>query len=159
MNKHSKTINITLWVIGILLFAYTISRAFLLSFTRDESFTYLEYVRKGILVLSHYNTTSANNHLLNTWLMELSSKIFGISEFSLRLPNVLAHTLFLIYSAKLVAKLNSNLLIIGSFLILNLNPFLLDFFSLARGYGLSIALMMASLYYAYIFIAENRNYK
>ena len=35
---------------------------------------------------------------------------------------------------------------LGGFILLNTNPFVLDFFSLARGYGLAGGLMMASLY-------------
>lgn len=159
MKQKQKKLNFIIFLIGLFLFAYTLSRAYLLSFTRDESCTYLEYVRKGVFVLSHYNTTSANNHILNTWLMELSSKLFGVNEFTLRLPNLMAHILYIFYSAKLVGKMNNKILIIGGFIILNLNPFLLDFFSLARGYGLSIALMMASLYYSYKYISEKTTYR
>jgi len=38
---------------------------------------------------------TANNHLLNTALMQLCSTLFGNSELSLRLPNVLAHAVYL----------------------------------------------------------------
>ena len=148
---------ITNWILlfsGFLIFAYSIFRALFIPFTFDESYSYLEYVRKGIFLLAHYNTPDANNHLLNTWLMELSSYFFGPSVFSLRLPNLFAHTIFIFFSAKLGSKLPSTILIICSFLIINLNPFLLDFFSLARGYGLSLGLLMPSLYYSYKYIKE-----
>lgn len=156
--KERKITNRVLFFIGLLLFAYTVSRAYLLSFTWDESYSYLEFTRKGIFTLSNYNYMAANNHLLNTWLTEFSLNVLGLSEFTLRLPNLLAHLLFLIYSGKLVFKLSSNLLIICSFLILNLNPFVLDFFSLSRGYGLSMGLLMGSLYYAYMFIEGKNSY-
>lgn len=157
-SKNKKITNRILFVVGFLLFAYVATRAYLLSFTWDESYSYLRFARNGITNLNHFDDMSANNHLLNTWLMIICSKIFGVSEFSLRLPNLLSYLLFLIYSAKLVKHLLSNILIIAAFLILNLNPYLLDFFSLARGYGLSIGLMMASLYYAYKFIQRKENY-
>jgi hypothetical protein len=33
------------------------------------------------------------------------------------------------------------------FLLLNLNPYMLEFFSLARGYGLALGFMMCSIYF------------
>jgi len=157
--KGRRDLNIILSVIAMLLFGYSAIRAFRLSFTSDESYTFIEYVANNFTTFSHYGSFDANNHLLNTWLMELSSKIFGISEFTLRLPNVLAHLIFLFYSARLVRHLSSPTLIIAAFLILNVNPFLLDFFSLARGYGISLALMMGSLCHAYEFIGLRRSYR
>ena len=37
-------------------------------------------------------------------------------------------------------------IVIAGFVLLALNPFVLDFFSLARGYGLALACLMSSLY-------------
>src|ERR1035437_1317124 len=159
MEKDNKRItNSILFSVGFILFAYVIVRTYLLAFTWDESYSYLKFVKNGFMNLEHFDDMSANNHLLNTLLMIIFSKVFGVTELALRLPNVLAYLLFLIYSAKLVRHLSSKTLIIGAFLIINLNPFLLDFFSLARGYGLSMALMMGSLFYAYKFIQRKESY-
>ena len=156
-NNNKTLINSILFTLGLLIFSYTSIRAYLLSFTWDESYSYLKFVRNNFIFFSEYDRLSANNHLLNTWLMEFCSNIFGTNEFVLRLPNLFGHFIFLIYSAKLSKKLSSNILIIGSFILFNINPFLLDFFSLARGYGLSMGLMMGSIYFAYKFI-RNENY-
>ncbi len=156
--ERSITIDILLFFLSCLLLAYSSIRAYKLSFTYDESWTYLSFVLRPFTHFKNYTHGDTNNHLLNTWLMELCVKIFGASEFSLRLPNILAHSLFLFYSAKLVRKLSSRSIVICAFVLLNLNPFLLDFFSLVRGYGLSIGLLMASLYYAYKYINENSHY-
>lgn len=149
---ETKRIRIVLIVCSILLLSYTSIRAYFMSFTYDESWTYLSFVHLGFTNFKHFSVGDTNNHLLNTWLMELSIKLFGESEFTLRLPNLFAHVLFLFYSAKLVLNFRSKTLIITSFLLLNINPYFLDFFSLARGYGLSMGLLMASLYYAYRYI-------
>ena len=141
--------------IGTILFIYVSLRAYLLSFTWDESYTFLVYVHKNIFIDLVFNKMSGNNHLLNTGLMMLFSKLFGTSEFVLRLPNVLSYLIFLYFSGKIVADFQNKFLVIGAFLIINLNPYLLDFFSLARGYGLSTAFMICSLYYAYIYSTKN----
>jgi hypothetical protein len=157
--SNDKITNRILFVLGLLLFGYTASRAYLLCFTYDESWTYLAYVHNGFITFKRYVQGDTNNHLLNTWLMELSIKLFGESEFTMRLPNVLSHLLFLVYSAKIVRTLSSKALIIGGFLLLNMNPYLIEFFSVARGYGISMGLIMASLYFAYKFISLNGDYR
>jgi len=158
MKNDKKSIDRILFLIGLIIFLYVALRAYLLSFTYDESWTYLCFVLRRFINYRQFVHGDTNNHLLNTWLMELCVKIFPVSEFILRLPNVLAYALYLIYSAKLVRNLSSGVLIIGAFVLLNINPFLLDFFGLARGYGLSFGLTMASLYFTYKFINKGGSY-
>ncbi|MCX6294911.1 MAG: hypothetical protein NTX97_02405 [Bacteroidetes bacterium] len=149
-----KNTNKIIFVLGLSIFSYTLIRACLLSFTWDESFSFLQYVRNETLFPDKYEAMDANNHLLNTWLNIYLVKVFGVSEFVLRLPALFAHLLFLVFSFKLLKNFQSSSLLIASFLIINLNPYLLDFFSLSRGYALSLGLMMASIYYLYLFIAN-----
>jgi uncharacterized membrane protein len=106
---------------------------------------------------------SANNHLLNTWLMKCSVNLFGESEFALRLPNVLAAGVYFFASGALLEKLfEKRWQIVLAFLVLTLNPFILDFFCVARGYGISLAMMMCGLLQITKYIYENqkgrRNY-
>ncbi len=145
--SKEKQIRLLLLFPALLIFSYTVYRAAVMSFTWDESFTYLQFVLTNIVMPDTYGTMSANNHLLNSLLMQWCVSIFGSSDFILRLPNLAAHLLFLGYSAALVRNFENKALVITSFLIINLQPYMLDFFSLARGYGLSLGLMMASIYY------------
>lgn len=101
----------------------------------------------------------ANNHLLNTWLNIYLVKLLGVSEFVLRIPSLIAHILFLFFSFKLIKNFQNTFLIIASFLIINLNPYILDFFSLSRGYGLSLGLMMTSIYYLYAYFVNEYKIK
>lgn len=150
MLKHSaqlreKVYKYLILLIGLLLFLYVAVRAYLLSFTYDECGTYL-FIR-----VNAYKDlfSTANNHLLNSFFVWILSNIFGNSEIVLRAPNVLAYVLFLIYSYKLLKTLSNKWFALIGFLLLNLNPFMLDFFSLSRGYGLALGFMMVSLYYAF----------
>jgi hypothetical protein len=131
------------------LLIYTAIRAALLSITWDEAYTYIEFARNGKVFLEKYDMMSANNHILNTWLVMVFTKLFGLSEFVMRIPSLFSHLLFLFFSARLLNNFENKWLTVFAFIVLNLNPYLLDFFSLARGYGLSMGLMMASLYYFY----------
>ena len=140
VNKSGLSFFVILLSAGIL-FAYTVLRARLLSFVHDESLSYFVINHVG-----HWWST-ANNHLLNSVLMLVCQKLFGDSELSLRLPNLFAHLLFMIFSILILKKLKDDILTTSGFLLLNTNPFMLDFFGLARGYGLSLSFMMVSIYY------------
>jgi len=79
--------------------------------------------------------------------MKVCSKLFGDSEISLRLPNVLACMLFLIFSFLIIKNHVFPHLVSPFFIIITCNPYVLEFFSVARGYGLSIGFVTVSLYY------------
>lgn len=93
--------------------------------------------------------TTANNHLLNTWLMRQSIGLSGShSELALRFPNVLA---FLIYGLAVWLLLKHwakhPFLYFTGLSLLLFNPYLIDFFSAARGYGLAMAFGLMAVYY------------
>lgn len=127
------------------LLAYTVARAARLSFTGDESISYLHGVRPGPGASLLFGFVDANNHLLNTVLMSVTSGVFGAGELSLRLPNLLAHAAYLLATYAIARRCGSRIVAVAGFVLLNANPFLLDFFSLARGYGLGLAFLALSL--------------
>lgn len=152
-----KTINWLLFLLSSLLLAYTGYRASILSFTHDESFTFTHYVSASVANIISYNINPviANNHILNTLCMKLFSGLLGNSELILRLHSFLAHILYLWMTYSILKTTNSRFILVFGFILLNVNPYLLDFFSLARGYGLSIALMAGSLYCFIKFTQQN----
>jgi hypothetical protein len=75
------------------------------------------------------------------------SRWLGSREWQLRLPNVIAHILYLAFGLLLLRQLKETASILLGFALLNFNPFLLDFFGLARGYGLALGLSMAALFF------------
>lgn len=155
-NTQKNLANSVIIITGILLFCYTAVRAMMLSITWDEAYTYIEFARNGKVILESYDLMSANNHILNTWLMILFTKAFGVSELVMRMPVLITYILYLFFSAKLSGKMSNKWLSVAAFVVLNVNPYLIDFFTVARGYGLSIGLMMSSLYYLYMFGSERK---
>lgn len=116
--------------------------------TFDEAYTYLNYV----YTKNYFNLGLANNHLLNTILIGVTSRL-GSNEIFIRLPNVIFGIIFFLISLK-ISKFFKNSL--NVFLILTLNPWVFDFFSHARGYGISVSLNMLGLY---IYIFTKNKYK
>ncbi len=135
---------------------YIIYKASHTSFTHDESYTYTHYVHQGFMDIISYKTPYTNNHILNTVLMKYCELLFGSSELSLRLPNILAFILYSIFTILLLYKYIPKL-IFPFYLLMVLNHHLLDFFSLARSYGLSFAFLLMSLYYLSLYFTSKQN--
>ncbi|HYG63911.1 MAG TPA: hypothetical protein VEL74_15140, partial [Thermoanaerobaculia bacterium] len=146
-SSRQAILSAVLLVLGGIALAYTLARAALLSFTHDESVTYLHFVDAPLLETLRYNGFSpSNNHLLNSLLMRMSATLFGPGELALRLPSWLGHVLYVAAAVLLVRRMRHPLAAVCTFVLLLANPFLLDFFSLARGYGLAMGLMLAGVY-------------
>lgn len=136
-----------LGALGIGALIYTLVRAAVLSFTHDESLTYLHYVLQPLdVTLDSSGFSPANNHLLNSLLMRAGTGLFGASELALRLQSWLGHVLYVSGAFLLVRRLREPPIAIGTFILLVANPFMLDFFSLARGYGLGLGFTLMGLH-------------
>jgi hypothetical protein len=151
--KHIKTIYL---IFGLFAFGYVLLRAIMVGITFDEVWTINEFVKQSVINILNYTPCDANNHIINTLLIKLFFTFGNYSLFVARLPNVLAFTIYLYYSYNLTYKYLSPLIGLSCFLLLLLNPFLLDFFSISRGYGLSLSFLLASLYYTFNY-ANNHN--
>lgn len=111
--------------------------------TQDESISLFEFILDFPDRIFLFQ--SANNHLLNTLLASILIEFFGESLFCLRLPNVVSFLLF----AYSIYKLLENRPLIQKWLglvslLFCLNLF--EYFGLARGYGISIALLSFHIY-------------
>jgi hypothetical protein len=137
---------------------FVASRAIRVPFTYDEAASYIRYIDTSASsvfdtnLLSVFNFEVATNHFLNTVLTKVSYIIAGRSEFSLRLPNLLGYAFYLGFASFILRRLSNSLIALCGFLLLNLNPYLLDFFALSRGYGLSLGLMIGSLFFLLRFL-------
>lgn len=144
MNWHNSLIVI----IGLVFLSLSIFKASHSAFTHDESFTYLTYVKKSVAgIISMEQPVSANNHILNTLGMKMVDKLISPTPFNLRLPNIFGHLLFIVFSALLVSNFKNNFFKVIGFVFLNANIYIIDLFSLARGYGLSLGFLMVHWYF------------
>src|SRR6476620_1519387 len=90
------------------LLAFVAARASLASVVHDEALTYFVFIKRSVrdIVIFHAPGSLDNNHMLLTLLAKLSVSLFGLHEFTLRLPSVLAYALYL---ASLCGILRKNL--------------------------------------------------
>jgi len=132
---------------GVLVFAFaaTVYRDATQAITIDEAANFLEYARRPLSVwLSRYD---ANNHVLHTLLCHYSVHAFGASEFAMRLPGLLGAALFFATVFSLSRDLFERAWLRPlAAAALALNPFTLDYLSVARGYGLGLAFFFRALF-------------
>jgi hypothetical protein len=119
-------------------------RAATQSIVHDEAFTYLFFVSHSWRYI--YLVYNASNHLLFSFLSKLSISLFGLGEFQLRLPTVIAGFFLLLGFWRILEYVPSRMVRWSAFIALALNPPLLDFSVAARGYALSLALLVWAIY-------------
>jgi hypothetical protein len=135
----------TLERVAALLFAvarlvFCIYRASHQSVVHDEAFTYARFVSGPWSTV--YSPYDANNHVLHSILAKLSIKILGLSELTLRLPSLLAGFVLMLGVYRLLELATPTLIRWVAYIAIGLHPLLLDFSVAARGYSLSIALLV-----------------
>lgn len=142
----NKLVTGVIQVLAVLLGCYMVCRAWSVPITIDESITYFQFVSKGIW-LPDSVSWNANNHILNSLLTIWSEKMFGNSELALRLPNLLAGFLYVGYAVRWSNRIQNPFSALTLFIGLTSSQFLLDFFGVCRGYGLSMAFLSVSWFH------------
>jgi hypothetical protein len=137
---------------GLIIFAYLCYKAATVQLTHDEVYTVMQLTPQPVWDLISYKSSYTNNHILNTLLCKLSCNLFEMNTLSGRLPILISFIFYFYYCLKL-----SEIAFKGDekrwyrwamLSVLVCNPYLLDFFSLARGYGIAIACMMGAIYHS-----------
>ncbi len=143
-------------VLSLAFLGINLYRAATQSITIDEAYTYLSFVKPPLLqVLTTY---AANNHVLHSLLCKASTDLFGLSELTLRLPSVSGGALYLFSLIQI-----TRLLLKGAWarilvlLLLTLNPLVLDFSSVARGYSLGLGFLFLGLCGLLLFLRKSGN--
>lgn len=136
---------------ALLCFVYVLLRAILIPLTFDEIWTVETIPMRHLSEILAYSNLGSNSHLLNSLLIRIIHNIAPWISFDehwlYRLPNVLAFLLYAWFSIRLIRELPNKWLQIMAFVLCFLNPFILEFFSLARGYGLAMACNAAAFYF------------
>ncbi len=134
-------------IIAIIFFLYAFIRALQLGITYDEAYTLSYLVPETYLQIITYHDVDANNHILNSVLIKFLFSFTGKFLFVARIPNLIAFVFFLVFAYKICFEFLKNNIGLYVFFLLIANPFMLDFFGLARGYGLALSFQVISLYF------------
>ena len=140
------TFNRIYWLISLLLCMMVIIRSALVPFSHDEVATFYFYIQPGSFV-PFYSHVDANGHFLTNALGWICFKLFGSSPFVLRLPSTAAFILLCYAVYRFLPLLQTTVMrsvFAAGFLLLYS---FVAYFSLCRGYALSMAFLLLALYY------------
>lgn len=139
----------------IILMTYFLLRAWFVAPMHDEVATFFHYIETG-KIWGDEALKDANNHLLNSWLGYFFYRNFGEHFFLFRLPSLLAFVAYFFATKAIIEKYQiGNWKYLG-FIALNTIPWITDYFSYTRGYGLAIGLFVSALYFFITFLEEKK---
>lgn len=142
----------------VLLWIYLFVRAWSVFYVHDEIVTKWSYI-------IHWNpfpnqgAIDANNHFLLSLLAGFFTRLFhSDSMFVIRLASVLAFPIYFWSAYRLKPFFKQSWNFYGLLIALTTTSFLIDFFSLARGYGLALAFLVFSIQqtFVYVYSAKKR---
>ncbi len=122
------------YVVIIAVWLFVIIHAFRMDITNDEAYSFF------LIKTNYYRAMpgTANTHWLNSFFMKVFNVLFGNQPGFLRLHSVLSFPFFAFGMFRLSGLIKNRLTQIVSCSILLFNPYILDFFSLARGYAMAL---------------------
>lgn len=155
MKLNSKHSALLVWAFFIVLLVYAVLRAWIVEPIHDEVATYFHYIEPG-KIFGEGVLLDANNHLLNSWLGRFSYENFGTHFFLFRLPSILCFCIYFWSSRKLTKILKADIWGDLCFVALNTIPWIFDYFSYTRGYGMAIGFFVCALLQLHYWITTQK---
>lgn len=155
MNRKT---NLILGSLAIVFCIYVILRAWLIPVTVDENSTAVSHVARNALHTLFYSyDATPNNHILNTLIIKFITPYLGWHPIVLRIPALIGALAYAWAGMLICRQISQQFWVrVFAFALLLGQPFMLEFFSLARGYSLALGMMMAAIWQAWRFLKENR---
>ena len=140
-------------VLACAAWAYVIARAFLVPVAHDEAGAFHMFVLTGDFV-PFVTGWNAGNHLTQDALAQVSYFLFGESLIGLRMWSVLSFLLYAWYLWRCGPWFRSAFVRRCMWAALLCVAFMIEFFSLARGYGLAMAFWSMTIFHAARYMQE-----
>jgi hypothetical protein len=140
---RDKTVDIPLLLVAALAVCLVVARACLQSATIDEADSYLGF--STLPWPSHWYPTSGN-HVLNSMIVRLLTKVFGLSHLTFRSGAIIGAVIFIASTYCISVRfIDTAVLRWVLFVSSVFNPFILDYLVASRGYGLALGFLMAAV--------------
>ncbi len=126
--------------------AYIVIRSRFVAMTIDEVATIFNHATRGVWdMVTYQKDATPNNHVFHTLCLNFTTWFLGIHQVTARIPVLLGGILYL-WAARRISGMHdrAEMRLFTLFVLLG-NHFVIEFFSLARGYGLASACMLASI--------------
>ncbi|MFZ1686537.1 MAG: glycosyltransferase family 39 protein, partial [Flavobacteriales bacterium] len=122
----------------------------------DEAFTYTYYASRPLTVLlSDYSYS--NNHILHTVLVKLSTSVFGVGLWQLRLPALLAGIAVMPLFYLFVRAMFNRYIALMALALVAASGGLIEYSALGRGYSMTWFFLVAALLAGRHFVKTNNS--
>jgi len=136
------------FLISAILVIINVLRIVTIPATHDEVIFFTAFNTSYSDIINFNVIVTANVHPLSFIATKFFTETFSNDMFFLRLSSLLSQIIYLFFSWRVCAYLfKSTWWQVFAFILLQLNPFLFDFWALNRGYSMAIAFMTVSIYY------------
>lgn len=113
----------------------------------DEAGTYIQYASQPLNIgLSYY--FQPNNHLLNTFFVHLSTRVFGSAEWAIRLPALVFGLLVIPATFLVVRRLLGRYPALFASAFVAFAPMMVIYSTNARGYSLQTLILLLLVWFA-----------
>lgn len=110
------------------------------------SFRYCDSVERAMTSFDPKDSSSTNNHILNSILIHYAGKHFKSYEHYIRIPSLTAGIIFSLCIAFIVYKtIDGGAMRVAALALVCFTPFVFDYSYLARGYALALAAFYAEI--------------
>ena len=140
-------------ILAAVAFVYVLLRAALVPVVHDEARSFQRFVLTGDF-LPFRAAWDAGNHLLASALARVSYVALGPGLLPLRIWSVLAFAVYAAYAWKIGRSIGSSTIRWSLWAALLFTPFVIEFFSLFRGYGLALAFLLMAIHHVAQFAAS-----
>lgn len=153
--KNSLTFRHFTLLIGLLIGGYLLLRAWYNEPLHDEIATYYFYIYQGDF-WGENMVVDANNHLLNSFVCHLMYPFAKDTFFWYRLPTIFSFFLYLYFSFRWLDVLENKTLKYLGLLTLCGIPYMMEYFAYTRGYGMSMAFLMGSIWFFKKYLGDSQ---
>ena len=143
----SKTERILFLTLGIFVWVYIGIRSAYVPLVHDEVATYFAYIRDATFI-PPWSYWDANNHILNSASSAILTIILGNSAFAIRMASWLSFLPLLYFVYRISQNFKPTISKWAFIIPILTTPFLIEFFGLTRGYGMSIAWFIGVIYWS-----------
>jgi hypothetical protein len=154
-HTYSKRERVILLVLFLAIWAFLWIKAVVAPMSHDEVATFFYFVQNHRF-LPFFSEADANNHILNSALTTFFYSLFGPLPVALRLASLLSYVLYFLFTIKLSTQIKNALIRWAFVIVFSCSSGMIEFFALSRGYGMSMALLLGSLYYLMLAFQNNQ---
>ncbi len=141
-------------ILALIVFGYVVARAVWVPFVHDEARSFFMFIQSG-KVLPYEAPWDAANHLLPSVVVLQLYKLFGPSPWVLRAFSVASYMLYAWYVMRTGHWFRSSVVRWSVRAALLGTPFVLDLFSLFRGYGPALAFLLMAMVHGHGFLQRD----